>query len=421
MKLAQNLLSRASMERKRATLLLTASLLLGGCATGGYSTLDSNDGGSVTAGSSPRAGGDRHFDPSRYEDTWARVRARLTLVPANNPQVDARVRSYQRYPEAFRRATRRAQPFLHHIAVEAESRGFPGEIALLPIIESGYNPTAMSYKSAAGMWQIMPATGKRFGLTQDWWYEGRMDVTASTRAALDYLEYLNRLFDGDWLLTLAAYNAGEGRVTRTMEKNRRAGKPTDFWHLSLPRETRDYVPKLLAVAEIVNRPEHLGFRLEPVANQPYLVAVDTSGQVDLTHVAQMADLSVPELNRYNPAFRRWATPPQGPHKILVPSDRAEALRMGLANLPAEERVTWKRHRIRRGETLSQIARRHGVPTRVIVDANQITNHHRIRAGKDLLVPTPRDPEAARALAKAAYERPQGKKPMKTPVSAISAG
>jgi membrane-bound lytic murein transglycosylase D len=386
------------MKNKYAPLMLIASLVAGGCAYDGQPT--STASGNISATDDFR---DQHplepgFEAAGYDDTWARVRARLALVPSPNPRVDTRVQSYQRYPDAFRRATRRAQPFLYHIAVETEARGFPGEVALLPIIESGFNPTAMSYKHAAGIWQIMPATGTRFGLTQDWWYEGRMDITESTRAALDYLQYLNRLFEGDWLLTLAAYNAGEGRVKRAMEKNRRAGKPTDFWHLALPRETRDYVPKLLAVAEIVNRPDYFGFRLEPVDNTPYLVAVDTSGQVDLTHVAEMTNLSVPELTRYNPAFRRWATPPDGPHQILVPSDRAETLRLGLADLPAEERVTWKRHRIARGETLSHIAKRYGVPIHVIVNANQIGNHHRIRAGKDLVVPTPRNPETAKALA-----------------------
>ncbi len=387
------------MNTKRASLLLLASLLVGGCAHHGQTGSETSlrpDAAEEFEGLEPDAVA---VDMAAFEDTWSRVRARLALVPASHPRVEARVKSFQRYPDALRRSTRRAQPFLHQIALAAEARDLPGEIALLPIIESGFNPTAMSYKKAAGIWQFMPATGRRFGLSQDWWYEGRMDITESTRAAMDYLQYLNDFFEGDWLLTLAAYNAGEGRVNRAIRKNRRAGKPTDFWHLPLPRETREYVPKLLAVAEIVRDPEYFGFRLEPIDNEPYLVAVDTAGQVDLTHVAEMTALSVPELSRYNPAFRRWATPPDGPHRVLVPRDRAESLRQALADLPPEERVTWKRHRIQQGETLTHIARRYSVPPQVIVKANGIRNHHRIRAGKHLVVPTPRDPEAAKALAK----------------------
>ncbi len=330
-----------------------------------------------------------------HADLWSRLRDRFQLSDNLNPRIDAEVKRYRRHPKDLSTASERARPYLYLIGEQVEERQFPGEIALLPMVESGFRPHARSYQSAVGLWQIMPRTGSRFGLERDWWYDGRGDVYESTRAALDYLQYLNGLYDGDWLLTLAAYNAGEGRVRAAIRKNRGNGRPTDFWNLALPSETMRYVPKILAVARIVATPDAYGIRLAPLPDEPALIAIDTGGQIDLTLVAEFAGLPTKELYRYNPGYKRWATSPEGPHRVLVPVANAEMLRQALQDLPAEERITWRRHQIRSGETLSHIAARYSVDTGALQQANSLSSRNRIRAGDYLLVPSPRNPQSTR--------------------------
>jgi len=264
---------------------------------------------------------------------------------------------------------------------------------LIPVIESGFHTDAYSHRRAVGLWQFMPQTGARFGLERNWWYEGRRDVYASTLAALAYLEHLNGLFEGDWPLTLAAYNAGEGRVLRAQADNRKRGKPTDYWNLKLPRETRRYVPRLLAVARIVNNPGAYDVSLAPVDNQPHLEVVDLGDQLDLTYAAELAQVSPELLYQYNPGFKRWASNPNGPHRLMLPAENAEYLRVALEDLPPEQRIIWDRHKIAPGETLSHIARKYPVSIATLMDANRLDASGRIRAGDYLLVPTPRNPEA----------------------------
>jgi membrane-bound lytic murein transglycosylase D len=306
---------------------------------------------------------------------------------SNHPRTIAERNWYDRHPKYLARTAERARPFLFHIVNEVEKRGFPLEIALLPIVESAFQPFAYSHGRAAGLWQFIPATGKRYGLRQNWWYDGRRDVVESTRAALDYLDYLQKEFDGDWLLALAAYNSGEGKVAREIRKNRQKGKKSDYWNLSLPRETRAYVPKLLALRDIVGQPDKFSLKLPEIANRPHFKVVEVGSQIDLALAAELAGLTVEELYRYNPGFNRWATPPSGPHRLVLPQQNSATFRAALADYPAERRISWSRHTIRRGETLSTIAMRYGTSVENLRRSNHLRSGSLIRAGDHLIIPS----------------------------------
>jgi len=212
----------------------------------------------------------------------------------------------------------RGTPFLFHIVEEIRKRNLPMELALLPAVESAYKPTAMSHSRAGGLWQFIPSTGRHFGLRQDWWYDGRRDLLTSTEAALDYLTQLNEMFDGDWFLTLAAYNAGPGTVSRAVKNNKRKRKGTDYQDLSLRLETRRYVPKLIALKNVVNNPDKFGIELPVIESKPYFEVVELNGQIDLKKFANDAGIEQSELRHLNAGFKRWATSPKGPHRLLIP-------------------------------------------------------------------------------------------------------
>jgi membrane-bound lytic murein transglycosylase D len=259
------------------------------------------------------------------------------------------------------------------------------ELALLPAVESGFRPYSYSRSGAAGLWQFMPATGRMRGLTQDWWFDGRRDVIAGTEAALEHLESLHRRLDNDWLHALAAYNAGRGTVSRAVRKNRERGKTTDFWSLDLPGETDIYVPRLLALTEIIRDPQRFGVTLPELPDRPQFAIVDIGSQLDLGVAAKLVQLPVEDLAELNAGLNRLATPPDGPHRLLVPIDRVEPLRTALAELPVEQRLQRSRYRVKRGDTLSGIASSHGITVAALQAANGLQGH-RIRAGQDLLVP-----------------------------------
>lgn len=318
---------------------------------------------------------------------WDRLRAGYAIDFDTHPRVRQHHDWYVGNPDYLYRAAERAEPFLAFILDRIEERGLPSELALLPVVESAYQTFAYSPGRAAGIWQIIPSTGRLLGLRQTWWYDGRRDIVASTGAALTYLERLNEQFDGDWLLTLAAYNAGPGRVREARRYNARRGRPGDFWHLSsLAPETRAYVPKLLALAQVVAEAERHGIDLPLIADEDRLAIVDVGSQIDLALAADLAGLSIEEMYRFNPGFNRWATDPQGPHRIVVPVDRVDAFEAALAEVPPEARIRWVRHRISTGETLSHIARRYGTTVAQVQRSNGLQGH-RIRAGDHLVVPT----------------------------------
>ncbi|MBQ1782608.1 MAG: LysM peptidoglycan-binding domain-containing protein [Gammaproteobacteria bacterium] len=303
----------------------------------------------------------------------------------HNSRVEIHRRNMLKDPNYLMRVGERAEPFMYMVLNEIERRGMPTELALLPVIESAYDPHAYSRAHASGLWQFIPETGKHYGLRQDFWYDGRRDVVASTNAALDYLQKLNEMFDGDWLCALAAYNAGEGRVSRAIKSNIARNRPTDYWSLDLPEETRNYVPKLLALSEIVRNNDGYGVNLPPIADEPRLAMVDTRGQIDLSLAARIAGLPVEELLRYNPGFSRWATAPEGPHNLLLPLSAIEQFERTLLQLKPDERLSWTRHKVKRGETLAQIAQKYQTDAKLVADLNQIRNG-RLTAGKSIIVP-----------------------------------
>lgn len=327
----------------------------------------------------------KELDKVEFRDAWWHIRHGQQLDNSINSRIQTHINWFSKHQDYLDRVARRAQPYLYFIVEELKKENMPLEIALLPIVESGFQPFAYSHGRAAGMWQFIPSTGKLYGLKQDWWYDGRRDPYESTLAAIRLLKALHRSFDGDWLLALAAYNSGTGNVIRAVKKNKKKNKPTDFWHLELPVETENYVPKLLALKAIVNKPESYGLSLYPVSYQPHFERVDSGSQIDLAMVAELAEVPIETVYRYNSGFNRWATPPEGPHVITLPKESAKIYRERLANTPKTERITWKRHKVKSGETLSHIARKYHTTTAQIKQLNSIRKNN-IVAGKYLIVP-----------------------------------
>lgn len=317
---------------------------------------------------------------------WPRIIRGLNIHRENHPRLTAELNWYVKNPRYMKRVTERANRYAHFIVEQVENRQLPMELALLPIVESAFDPFAYSHGRASGIWQFIPGTGKMYGLDINWWYDGRRDIIASTTAALDYLEKLNSLYDGDWLLALAAYNSGQGTVNKAIRKNRKKGKKTDFWSLDLPRETRSYVPKLLALAEIVERPLRYDITLHPIPNTPYFEAIDVGSQIDLAQAAVMADTDIEEIYKLNPGFNRWATAPKGPHRLVVPIEKAAIFREQLAILPASERIHWQRYKVKTGDSLLLLAKRFKTDVSVLKEINKLSGNM-IRAGQALMIPT----------------------------------
>ncbi|WP_127477420.1 lytic transglycosylase [Sulfurivermis fontis] len=329
-------------------------------------------------------------------DIWDRIREGMTLPDHDHPGVRADLEWYASHQGYLDRVVTRASPYLHLVVEAVEERNLPTELVLLPVVESAYQPFAYSHGRAAGLWQFIPGTGRRFDLKQSWWYDGRRDVAASTRAALDYLEYLRDHFDGEWLLAIAAYNSGEGTVKRAVARNKARGKPTDFWSLDLPRETRGYVPKLLAISRLIKDPEAHGVSLGPVPNEPFLTSVELDSQIDLALAAELADISLEDIYLYNPGFNRWATDPDGPYDLLLPIERVDTFKQKLAAYPPERRVRWERHRVKSGESLLQIAQNYRTTVELLKSVNNLRSNT-IRAGDYLTIPVARQKLASYRL------------------------
>jgi len=292
---------------------------------------------------------------------------------------------YASRPDYVKRMVQRSQKYLFHIVEEVEKRGMPTEIALLPMVESAFNPQAYSRSRASGMWQFIPSTGKDFGLKQNWWVDSRRDVTAATNAALNYLEKLHVMF-GTWDLALAAYNAGEGTVRRAIERNQRNGLPTDYENLSLPAETRNYVPKLQAVKNIMTNPERYGLSIQAIPNRPYFIKVVAPEQIDIKLAAQLAEISLEEFSSLNPEYNRPVLTSNGKvHEILLPVSAANTFTINLANYD-KPLVSWQTYHAKRGERMDNIARKFGIGVTQLRDVNDLPSRNKIGMARPLLVP-----------------------------------
>jgi len=316
------------------------------------------------------------------DDLWKRIRAGFAMPDLAGPLVAQQTAWYVARPDYLKRVFERSRRYLYHIVDEIEKRGLPTELALLPMVESSFNPMAYSRAHASGFWQFIPGTGKRYELTQNWWYDGRRDIVASTSAALDYLKDVYDL-QGDWHLALASYNWGENAVARAVEKNRREGRPTDYMSLTMPAETRNYVPKLQALKNIVADPSLFGVDLDPIPNQPYFASVSNTPDIDVRLAAKLAEMPVEEFIALNPGFSRPVIRSELTPRIVLPADRVDVFHENLTKYDEKSLVSWQTYQPKRGDTLEGIAKKYGVTLAQLKEVNGITP--RARAMPALLV------------------------------------
>ncbi len=325
---------------------------------------------------------------------WDVLRSQFTIHHAvDQKEVQKEINWMMNHP-GYLHQLARSEPYIYHILSQIKEKHLPGELALVPMIESAFNPFAYSGKGAAGLWQIMPTTGSGFGLKQDWWFDARRSVRLSTDVALNYLSYLHKYFHGDWLLAIAAYDAGEGTVSRSI--NGQTGKQISFWNLPLPAETKAYVPKLLALAELISYPEHYHIKLPDIAQTPYFQEVEIGSQIDLHHAAQLAEVPYSELIKLNPAYNRWATAPNQPFKLLIPAEKVSTFRHNLSHVPKEKRVSLLKHRVRIGDTLASIARFYLTNSKLISELNQLVSNE-LTPNQILLIPSTKNTFAPKPI------------------------
>jgi membrane-bound lytic murein transglycosylase D len=316
------------------------------------------------------------------DDLWQRLRRGFAMPDIGSPLVAERTRWYVANQDYLQRVFERSRRYLFHIVEELEKRNLPTELALVPMFESAFNPMAYSRSHASGLWQFIPGTGKRYDLKQNMWYDGRRDVVASTNAALDYLQDLYEMH-GHWHLALASYNWGENNVARAIAKNRRAGKPTDYLSLPMPRETRGYVPKLQALKNLITQPAAHGIALEPIPNEPYFATVVKTRDIDVLLAAQLAEMPLEEFVALNPGFSRPLIRSAVAPRIVLPADKVEVFNQNLRQLEDEALVSWKTYKPQRGDSLESIARRHGLTPAQLREVNGI--HPRSRRLPELFV------------------------------------
>lgn len=319
-------------------------------------------------------------------DIWSRIRQGYQLVDlvSEHPRIEKERVWFGKRTRSLELIAERSNPYIHYIVEQLEENSMPLELAFLPAIESAYNPLAISSQRASGLWQFMPATGRNFKLEQTHWYDARRDITRSTKAAISYLNYLNKMFDGDWLLTLAAYNAGEGTVMKAMKQNRAQGLATDYWSLKLPPQTLAYVPKLLALAQIFAEPENYSMQLPDIANEPFFTKVKYKHELELKHIAKLAKINYDELYQLNPAFKQKITL-GGPGYLLVPTQNADLLHQRLSTIKAPQLYEWPTYTVRSGDTLSHIAQKNGTNVTMLRDLNKLANNN-LKIGQVLRVP-----------------------------------
>jgi membrane-bound lytic murein transglycosylase D len=367
--------------------------------------------------------GQYNSNPSGRKDLWSRIVKGYGLPNIDNERIQYFVKNFANNPYFVEKISVKARPYLYYIVEEVEKRNMPLEIALLPAIESAFEPMALSHKSAAGLWQFIPATGREYGLEQNQWYDGRRDIILSTRAALTYLQRLVGMFDGDWFLALAAYNYGQGNVRRSIERNLLAGKPADFWSLNLPRETRQYVPKLLALCRVIANPQIYDLQIASIVDRPYFIQVGVGHPIDLNLAAQLAGLSLQEFKQLNAAYRAGATGPNGPHLITLPAFKVKSFKQRMAKIPLSQRMyvyaenkpvirfvesgnmdkqdseqlaivsKIQQYRVDVGDNLWTIAKRYDTSVSMIRQLNQLDEEAAIYPGHLLVVPAQNSSQA----------------------------
>jgi membrane-bound lytic murein transglycosylase D len=324
-------------------------------------------------------------DTKEFATIWDRMLSLYALPEIDNARIDREVNFYLRNPEYLSRIQERAEPYLYFILNELEAKNIPGELALLPVIESAFRPEAQSPAQASGLWQFIPPTGRLYGLKQNSWYDGRRDVVASTHAATTFLKELSEVFNNDWLLALASYNAGKGNIKNAIDRNNYRGQPTDFWSLDLNGETSAYVPRLLAIARIFANPEKYNVNLHRIPNEPFFELVDIKSQLDLGKAAELAETPIDAFFKLNPGFNRWSTDPEGPHRLLIPVDKAGSFKEKLAELPHHERIKWVHHTVNKHENLKAIAKKHNTTLDDIMRVNHL-DEDVVAQGQILLIP-----------------------------------
>lgn len=353
-------------------LLVTACCLLTACMSPQITT-------SATTPSSS------WIDQLLHPNLWQTInRAKPLDTDIQQPGIQEQLAFYQRHPNYITKLTHNAEPYLYYIYQQTHARNMPVEIALLPMVESNYNPFLYSKQGATGLWQIMPGTASGFHLDINWWYDGRRDIIASTTAALDYLDYLHTYFNDDWLLAIAAYNCGEGTVQHAIKHNKQLNKPTDFWALSLPYQTKQYVPKLLAIAYTLRHANQYNITLPNTPNQPYFQSLPMTGQIDFDLIAKLSGTDTQTIRMLNPGFRRFATAPSEHYDLLLPVEKADIFSTNLNN-NKQQRVNWRHYTVKSGDTLGHIANLYNTKTNILMRVNKLTSPT-IQPKQDLLIP-----------------------------------
>ncbi|MGE0311200.1 MAG: transglycosylase SLT domain-containing protein [Lautropia sp.] len=321
-------------------------------------------------------------------DLWDRIRRGFGMPALDTPLVAQKKRFYLSQPDYLQRMFVRGSRYLHYIVEEVERRGMPTELALLPFVESAMNPVALSSAQAAGLWQFIPSTGKAYDLSQNWWVDNRRDVVQSTNAALNYLQKIYEMHGNDWFLALASYNWGEGAVARAVRTNRARGRPTDYLHLNMPTETRHYVPKLIALKQILLEADQLGVALPALPDAPYFVTVDKTRPIDLALAAQFADMSVEEFVALNPAHNRPVIAASQNNVLKIPADKLDGFMEAIARHEADEKVfaTWQPYTLKGGDSLESVAARGNVSVAELRRANSIAPSVKVLAGTRILAP-----------------------------------
>tara|TARA_R110002050_G_scaffold97672_1_gene203012 strand:- start:2788 stop:4197 length:1410 start_codon:yes stop_codon:yes gene_type:complete len=370
--------------------ITTGFILLSGCQTVAIKDADADRNISTankTSSTIPKSLARRNYQDNG--DVWERIRYSMDMPIPDEQLVNQYRQWYIDNPQHLESISQRAKPFLYLIVQEFEHRDLPIELALLPMVESSFNPFAYSSADASGLWQFTSPMASHFGLQMNWWYDGRRDVPAATSAALDMLEYLYKKTD-NWLYALAAYNAGEGRLREAIRYNEARGLSTDFWSLPLPKETRQYVPQLLAIADVIKNAQRYGIALKTIPNKPLVEVIDVGSQIDISVAAELANMPIARLQNLNPGFNRWATSPDGPHQLIVPVSKVNEFKKALADTDISARMKWSKYQIKPGDSMSAIAKRYQTTVSKIQQMNDI-NSDKIVAGKFLFMPHIRTP------------------------------